>query len=147
MPRIDLQYLIKPTISPEQEIFLNHFFVQFDNRSAVNRHIANVEPLYFSGVIAGTEFLVYAATKLYICLNMLACYPGVPLVNPAYIITYDAVNATMLYLRENVTYWDTTAANVKYAPNDLVRKNLYFSRITAQSYERIIFNGYRITLD
>ena len=67
MPRLELRDLLKPTTTPEQEILLNWFYQTFDYTvTGINRRIANVEPLFFEGAIAGTEFLTYAATKLYI---------------------------------------------------------------------------------
>jgi len=56
MPRIELAQLLRPNTTSEQELLLEHFYTQFDNRSAANRQIVNVEPRCYQGAIAGTEF-------------------------------------------------------------------------------------------
>lgn len=148
MPRLELANLLRPQTTPEQEIFLTWFYSQFDNRSAVNRRIVNVEPLYYSDVIGGTEFLTYAATKLYIVYNVTFDSGSAGIVaNTAGAIQLnnEADTAINLYIN-NYPVWDTTAVALKYSIGLLELKNLYFSRIITTVYTRMKFNGYRITL-
>lgn len=147
MPRIELSYLIKPTTTPAQEILLSHFFTQFDNGSAANKRILNVEPLFYTGAIAGTEFLTYAATKLYLCYNtefsrpenILDVVPNVYLYNEADAISFNLVNGTTIF---------NTVTNVpNFGQLNVSRNNCYFSRVAVANYLYIIFNGYRVTLN
>lgn len=144
MPRIELQQLLRPTTTPEQEILLTHFYNQFDNRSAANRQIINVESLFYQGAIAGTEFLVYAATKLYICYNMnlnnlVAEYATYP-----HCLIYDEGNNLINSVSNTVIGWNGIAFNRAF--NNIITYNFYFSRIGVIDIARFSFNGYRITL-
>lgn len=140
MPRIELQQLIRPTTTPEQEILLSHFYNQFDNRSAANRNIVNVEPLYFQGAIGGTEFLVYAATKLYICYDFKNNDSLINAITP-FINFRDENNVNFSSVR-NIIYDAATA----YLANKWEMKNFYFSCAVVQLSSFITFCGYRITL-
>jgi hypothetical protein len=147
MPRLELQNLLKPTTTPEQEILLTWFYSQFDNKSAVNKSIINVESLYYQGDIAATEFLTYAATKLYICYNLqLGFNTGSANTVPASFVLYNEANVNSLLQLNNAPVWDTTAAALKYNNNNVFNENLYFSRIVVNQFIFIRFNGYRITL-
>jgi len=102
--------------------------------------------LYFQGAILGSEFLIYAATKLYIAFNystsgtlsVTAVYPGVTL--------YDENNVVSGYFTNVNPYWDATGAVVKYCRSYLILSNIYFSRVLHSQYESIKFSGFRITL-
>jgi hypothetical protein len=149
MPYIDQQYLIGPTTTPEQKNFINWFYSQFNNRSAANRQIINVEPIYFSGLIAGSEFLTYAATKLYLGLYIKTFVA--PAVNfavaSAYLSLWDETGATAMIQLYNLSLaWDVTAIGFKATPNPAEISNVYFSKATLTIYNYFIFNGYRITL-
>ena len=65
MPYLARENLYMPSTTPEQRNFIENFYNAFDS-GGVHKKIANVEPLYFLGTIAGSEFLTYAATKLYL---------------------------------------------------------------------------------
>lgn len=145
MPRLELQNLLRPNTTPEQELLLEHFYTQFDNRSAANRQITNVEPLYYQGVIAGTEFLVYAPTKLYICYSLKCGDIGAGNVNPMRIVLYDENNNPVLNLNNSVFLLNGGFYN--YQPLFITMNNTYFSRLTAVTlYDTMNFIGYRITL-
>jgi hypothetical protein len=145
MPRIELEQLISgfANITTEQLNLFRWFYQTFDNRMAANRTIVNVEPLYFQGASAGTEFLTYAATKLYLCMEIQSTIYTL-LASSNIITLYNEANAVFYISTNLMPYWDTTAAIVKMANNDTTLKNKYFSRLTAGTY--ISFNGYRITL-
>lgn len=147
MPRIELQQLLRPTTTPDQEILLSHFYNQFDNRSAANRQIVNVEPLYYQGAVAGTEFLTYAATKLYICYNIQGCGGGnVP--TSSVFVLYNENDAISLNLTNANIFFDAAAAVERYYNNMIIYNNFYFSRFVlgGVGISHILFNGYRVTL-
>jgi hypothetical protein len=104
--------------------------------------------LHYEGLLAGSEFLTYAADKLYIALSVeFSQALGVPLVSNAGAILYDEANAANSYFIDNVAaYWDATAAAYKVCRTcSLVHHLLWFSRVTVTYWTNIIFNGYRIT--
>lgn len=151
MPFISAENLIQgyPNIQPETVNLIRWFYSQFNSRSAANRNIVNVEPLYYKGAIAGTEFLTYTATKLYLCIN--SQWSGdfstrtaggcIRYYNEANVIFYIGFNYNLLW---NAS---TPALNVYHSNFEL--KNQYFSRIDQSAsafYLYMIFNGYRITL-
>ena len=148
MPYIGLQDLLRGfgQLTPEQVIFINWFYSQFDNRSAANRQIINVEPIFYMDIIGINEFTIYAATKLYLCLEFEADYRGAADPGVAGIYFYNEANAGICYAENNAVVWDTTAASIKYVPNQLIYKNLYFSRLLSFTYSSMKFIGYRITL-
>jgi hypothetical protein len=144
MPRIELDSLIG-NMTPEQKILASWFYSQFDNRSAANRRIINVEPLFYQGTIAGTEFLVYAATKLYLCLSLNCSNANLALAIP-FMNTYNEANAVSGTHSFTYAYWNTTTLVASFGSDDFTLNNIYFSRLTLGTYGQIIFNGYRITL-
>ena len=149
MPRIELNSLIG-TMTPEQIIMTSWFYSQFDYSvagSGLNRHIANVEPLYYCGLIAGTEFLVYAATKLYLCFYCNFTYSTNIIAVGGLIGFLDENNVGHNYAHNNAILYDNGAAAYRYSPNMASVNNIYFSRFGATTYTGMIFIGYRITLD
>jgi hypothetical protein len=149
MPRIEQQYLIATVgLDPERINFIRSFYSQFDYRIAgANAYIANVEPLFYEGTTVGSEFLVYAATKLYLTLDFYIVYSAGQAATTVGLncIFYNEANAICLYIFNNCPVWDTTAAVLKYTNNPNNIKNLYFSRFSS-TMNYIKFNGYRITL-
>jgi len=139
-------------MTPEQKILVQQFYSKFDDRSAANRKIVNVEPLFFQGAFAGSEFLTYAATKLYIAFEVDVYTNN----------TVTSLNATINYFtNENntvsiqgfnsiqSTYWDATAilAKTMFGSNNEFYKNIYFARVLfGANYAYMKFIGYRITL-
>lgn len=147
MPYISRQQLIEgmPNISPETVLMINNFYSTFDNRSAANRQITNVEPLFYQGAVAGSEFLTYAATKLYLCLSITAGSDGITAFEPQ-LYFYDFANALTSRFRNTSTVFDAVAAINEFQGNVFTLKNIYFSRLTAVSYITFSLIGYRITL-
>jgi len=143
MPYLRLEDILRPTTTPEQANFLNEFYTKFNSGIAANKKIINVEPLFYQGLYPGTEFLVYNANKLYICLNyqsaghyVYAAVPDFPLV-----FYYDENNVVSF-----VGAYVNTYNSTQYGRNPFVVNNFYFSRVQALVYSSFIFNGYRITL-
>lgn len=145
MPFIAEQYLIRPTSSPDQINFITWFYSFFNSKSTVNKSIKNVEPLFYQGLIAGSEFLVYAATKLYICYNFYNGRSGVN-VTLSEITFYDETDSAIFNQTNSAIFWDATAIAAKYLANTGQLNNYYFSRFAVTNIGNIIFNGYRITL-
>lgn len=151
MPRITKDQMIGgfAQVTPEQLLLIEWFYSQFDRLPAGggNRHIANVEPLFYIGAIAGSEFLTYAATKLYICFKFEVNGGLFGSAVGAFITFFNEANALNYYLGLNMPVYDTVAAAHLYSASNALYTNGYFSRITTVQYSHIIFNGYRITLD
>lgn len=142
MPRIEMNDLIQgySQLSAESINLIKWFYSRFDNRAAANQRITNVEPLYYQGVIAGTEFLTYAATKLYLCLFLFSSPSNGGAVQTA---LYNEANAVSSTTSDIIAYWNGAAA--VYYSNTSFLYNNYFSRIVS-GYTYILFNGFRITL-
>ena len=140
MPYINLESLLRPNTTPDQELFLNGFYQKFNNGISV---IKNVEPLMYQGVTAATEFLVYDVKKLYIAYTLAT---GVyTLAIPVTIFfLYDESNALSFQTTSLAPYWDAVALATKWTNIELTINNYYFSRLTASTYLK--FFGYRITL-
>lgn len=132
-------------MSPAQKIMVQQFYAKFDSRSAANRKILNVENLYYDGIIAGSEFETYAATKMYICLEMAI---GVLAANisgaaTAYVSIFDETNTIEMSLNNLATAF--SAASI-YVINTLWHTNDNFARLATVGYTYLKFTGYRVTL-
>lgn len=148
MPRQTLQNLLRPTTTPDQLLLLDWFYSQFDFRTAgANRRVANVEPIFFQGAIAGTEFLTYVNTKLYLCYKFkVGMIISSALASPV-ITFYDAGDTANFVAANDAIVWNATGAAERYIGNLMSIENFYFSRFATAGYTYIIFNGYRVTLD
>lgn len=148
MPRIELKDLIG-TMTLEQTILASWFYSQFDYNivGINNRHIANVEPFNYGSVIAGSEFLVYAITKLYL-YNYIEFSSNSGIQATSFIVNlYDENNVLNYNISDNSIVYDAGVAAIRYLGNNYGTSNGYFSRIVTANYTHIYFNGYRITLD
>jgi hypothetical protein len=103
-------------------------------------------PLFYEGVIAGSEFLTYAATKLYLCLEFSASYTSTAGVAPAYINFYNELNAAFNAIHKNSVLWNATGATINYCPVQADKENFYFARFLNGVYIYMKFNGYRLTI-
>lgn len=131
--------------TPEQQILINWFWSTFNSGEA-GRRIVAVEPLYYQGVIAGSEFLTYAATKLYLCLNSYFSFStGVEATNPGSIGFYNELNALSLFGINCSPFLNTVPA-IRHDNNSFYVKNIYFSRFLNVTLTYVMFTGYRITL-
>jgi len=145
MPYLRLQDILRPTTQTDTELFLDQFYTKFDSGNGANKKIINVEPLYYQGVIAGTEFLVYAANKLYIAYSLsIGITNLLPLLS--YAILYDELNADTYYIGNMAAYFNQVTMQTDIIGNYLELKNNYFSRIGILSVTQFRFIGYRITL-
>lgn len=132
-------------MTPEQKIMMVDFYSKFNNRSAINKQIVNIEPLYYHNVSVGSEFLTYAATKMYICLKISGLQVNTINAADVSIVLYDENNATNGFVANANPIWDTVALAAKYSNNNSFLENFYFSRlVTFVTYVKFI--GYRITL-
>ena len=133
-------------MTPEQRILIEQFYAYFDSRpSGSNRKISNVEPLYYDGLIAGSEFVTYAATKMYICFSLYASVLAANIEGaaPGYVNTYDQTNTIELSLHNNVGFFNVSE---KFIINTVQHFNDDFSCFLVSVYTYCKFIGYRITL-
>jgi hypothetical protein len=149
MPRIEKDQLIGglANIEPETIVLLNWFYATFDNVPVgTNRRITNVEFVHSMLILAGSEFATYAATKLYVALNLYIS--GSETTNAALssIRVYNEANALAFSgFANNVVHY-TGAVQVANFNSYLV-KNIYFSRLQAVTFSPyLIFTGFRFTL-
>ena len=101
-----------------------------------------ITPLFYQGVIAGSEFGIYNANKLYLLNRLSASAPGGGAVG--YIYLYDETNTLFRVFANNCAYWNGTTLAPNYSYNDLIHKDMYFARVTQSGYSSITFIGYRI---
>mgnify|MGYP000994340913 CR=1 FL=1 len=135
-------------LTPEQLDFINCFYSMFDfsvEGSGLNRHINNIEPLFYTGAIAATEFVTYAATKLYICFDISATRSNSTGGTSPRITIYNENDIIVYYLTMAECY--RTASNYNMLQNFQTIKPFYFSRIATNQYQNFKFIGYRITLN
>ena len=149
MPKLRLQDLLRPTTTPEQANFLDWFYTFFDNGSAAHKKILNVEPIFFMGELAGSEFLVYSVNKLYLALNFSISGLGTNSANNPTVRTqlFDENNNNTYNFANDMIYYDTVTTTPYVSGNETSKDNLYFSRIVIVVVHLCIFNGYRITLN
>lgn len=147
MPRLELKQLLRPTTDPETLNFLDQFYQKFDSGIAANKRIINVEPMLYQGPIAGTEFLVYDATKMYLCyragfdVNSASTNPF-----SGYIIFNNENNVSIMFWTNSSVFYNAAAATERAFTLPFMIKNIYFSVINISIYTQMSFNGYRITL-
>jgi hypothetical protein len=147
MPYISLQYLLRSTTDPERQLFLEQFYNIFD-RGGVHKKIVNVEPLYYQGFIAATEFLVYSVNKMYLAYKVAAYKDtGSLQTNPPYFLLNDETDNDSLLEGCYSAFYNTTLPQTEYGILPAIFNNVYFSRAIVQLYDMINFNGYRITLN
>lgn len=147
MPFIPLESLqIRKGMIAEQNILLAQFYAFFNSQIAAHRQILNVEEFLFIGAIAA-EFLTYAATKMYLCLNFYIASNTSELTTRPYVTFYDYSNLTALIVGNSESHYDTAGTTTHFAPNYINLKNFYFSRLTTSNYGYMIFNGFRVTLN
>lgn len=99
-------------------------------------------PIFYQGPIAG-EFIVYAATKLYLALDLKFSYNGSDIWVAAggKVALHNIVNSTSSFLSNNVMIYQTA---YRYLLNSVDANNVVFSRLDAAGYDNMVFNGYKI---
>ncbi len=108
--------------------------------------VQTVTPVFFQGVIAGSEFLTYSAKKLYICLSLLIGTDFTLRATGAAIRLYNEANAVSMALSNQS--WSYTGAAAQVMHNHFSVENVYFSRIdqSATYYPYLTFIGYKVTI-
>lgn len=102
-----------------------------------------ITPIYYLGLIGGSEFMTYNANKLYIALEVQ--FSSLSDGSPAPII-YDENNAISFYVMNLSLYWDVTAAALKAYIFSIKYENIYFGRVVHNGTQYIKFNGYRLNV-
>lgn len=106
-----------------------------------------ITPLYYQGVIAGSEFLTYDAAKLYIALELeTSTNDAISAITVPDLALYNEANAINFYLRNLDSVCDTAGPTVFYWGNNASIKNVYFGRILPTGYDYMKFNGYRLDI-
>lgn len=107
--------------------------------------VQTITPLFYIGIIAGSEFLTYDAKKIYVCLDSSFSYPTT-IAADGFISLYDQTNTLAHYLSNVNNFWDVTGAVRKACMNTIKGDVLVFSRLAAGTYTYMHFNGYKITI-
>jgi len=106
-----------------------------------------IVPLYYQGAIAGSEFLVYNAAKIYMALEVDFLQVGGATINIYEVVIYNEANAVKGEYLNLYPVWDTTAALLKYISLNFYCKNIWFSRIVnSANYVHMKFNGFRLNI-
>ena len=145
---IDIRKL--PNLNTEQTKLVSDFYRLFNYAapgSGLNRNFANVEPLVFEGAVLGSEFLTYAATKLYLCFDIVYGSSLIAGVVQKYVEHYNENNVLFGNLKKESIGYDQVAVVTNYIGNNVNVKNFYFGRNASVNYNYMKFIGYRITLD
>lgn len=108
--------------------------------------ITAVVPLFYEGTIAGSEFLTYAATKLYLCLECTLGAGGGGGTTGERVDFYNAANAVFFLSRLLLPCFHTGTLVMWGIVSDVTIKNFYFSRLLSSGqYLYLLFKGYRLT--
>jgi hypothetical protein len=124
----------------EQRILWNSIFLQFGEKIGISQ-------LHFIGQVATSEFIIYNASKHYLCLSLIAgCSDTSPQPLWGNVTLFDAANGVSNYLNVTTPIWNTTGALEEGVLNTIQAKNFLCSRFTFNIYSHISFLGYRISL-
>lgn len=118
----------------EQKILWNDIFLKFGDRCAISQY-------YFAGGLAG-QLNTYAARRMYVAYELQLFGNFTPQVAAVSAIFYDENNAVQGQAGNLSTYWDVTAAGVRYIANNFAVNNVYFSCVTGLNW--IIFKGFTL---
>jgi hypothetical protein len=135
-------------MTPEQRILVSQFYSKFDIDSNVaHKKILNVEPFFYLGIIATSEFATYAATKMYLCLESYfsSDNDGVSVPSGSVIINDSGNSPVQRFISAGIV-WDVTLIAESYLLNSIKVNNYYFSCLAGVNYISMKFIGYRITL-
>lgn len=132
-------------MTPEQKIMISNFYSRFNNKSATNKKITNIELLYFMGSLGTSEFYTYNANKMYCSLYMFFSTdpPHIESAAPIVITLYDENNVANQFLNNQSSIFNVTE---KFITGPVASINDIFSVITTTNTTYIKFIGYRITL-
>ena len=125
--------------TPEQINFWN----QVKGKIAWN----TITPMYYQGAIGGSEFLTYAATKLYIALEVEFSAPHIPPTASTPNITLrDEADVIDFYVAHSDFEFKPTDSTLAYYLKLFRLQNVYFSRIETTLFSVMRFNGYKLTI-
>lgn len=141
MARIELSQLIAE-MTVEQKILMQWFYSQFDNRSAANRRITNVEPIFYFGSYAAMPTNTYNANIAYIVLSLTMSGTALLGANVPLVRLYNQAGAIFFYGALVNETGDGTAIKKNFT-----LQNFYCYRIAlANGPTNISLIGYRINL-
>jgi hypothetical protein len=144
MPKLRLEDLLRPTTDPERSNFLNQFYTIYDSGIGVHRKILNVEPLFYNGLLAGTEFLVFNINKLYLTYSLKFDTNASSSASQGFVDIMDETNTAYFRMGNIFPIFD---GSTKYNNNQCEIFNVYFYRALVVNLFGMVFNGYRITLN
>lgn len=104
-----------------------------------------ITPIFYQGLTAGSEFLIYAVNKMYVGHQIEAMGTTSLSVGASAINVFNKSNVNDYVLSFNSLAWDATAAAMRFLPNNYIAKNVFFSRLTFVVMSAFKFIGYRIT--
>jgi hypothetical protein len=126
--------------TPEQQIAI-------DKALSLLAGVKTVTPLFYQGVIIGSEFATYSAKKLYVALSLNVSSDNTLGANPCGLELFDKANVL------NAGYNNCNVdALANYHFNDINIDNVIFSRLLsddgfgAPAYLQMRFVGYKITI-
>lgn len=105
-----------------------------------------IEPLSYNGLSAGSEFLTYAATKLYFALDLTMSGQALGGAGRAQATEYDETNAVKSLLSPMNISYNSIEARMNYNNFPAEFHIRWFSRIQLLSFVDLKFIGYRLTI-
>lgn len=147
MPYIKADDLVQ-RLTPEQAIMVQQFYKTFDiGAGLANKKILNVEPLFFMGAIAASEFLTYDVTKMYLCLSLEIDGDSSPINTTQTILLKNSADGNAMIYKNAMALYQTTLPEIEYYVSKVTITDLYFSRLVVTvAYSLMKFIGYRVTL-
>jgi hypothetical protein len=104
-----------------------------------------ITPIYYQGVIAGSEFTDPDNAKLYIALEAEFTYSDVGVNAYSRIVLHGLLGVVNGAIHNSMVAYDSVDTE-SYVNNMAAAKNFYFQYITSnESYDLMRFNGYRLT--
>jgi len=106
-----------------------------------------ITPLYYQGIISGSEFTVYDAGKLYVALEVEFSAPHIPPTSTVPLITFrnEANEIDLYFANSDFEFKPSDSTHVFYLKFFSLR-NIYFSRFLSTLFEKMRFNGYRLNV-
>lgn len=124
--------------TPEQRILWNQIYLMFGEKIGISQ-------FEFTGQIAGNELSIFAAGRYYLALEMSMHSTAAHSATPGLVILHNRLNAGISSLAKNVIAYNTATNTMNYYSQDIIVKNMHFSRLALTIYTYISFKGYRIT--
>ncbi len=118
----------------------------FNHASSLLVGVQTIVPLFYQGVIANSEFLIYSAKKIYVLLDGEFSQIVDLSDDTNSLKIYNEANVVSMYIK-NGSYAITSTDDNLYIPSNYCPKNIYFSRIINDNlYSYFKFIGYKITI-